>query len=199
MVFPSVSVKTAQDYDLKEKFDTSGLAPGIYNATAYIVADGENYQVSTLFRIGTLDMEVLNSSKSLVVGGIRKFDFFVKSNWNLDAKDVYAIVTLFKDGSQLSSAKTANYDVPRWAKQPMSAFLDLSDVEPGEYEIQIIVYYEDKQALNKAKILLESSEPSAEEKPQSNLVIILVVVVTILTLLNLLLFMRKKNEKKGTD
>ena len=63
-------------------FDTKGLRPGNYSATANMDFDGMKKTDSDNFRIGNLNVKVVDYTKELDNSGIKRFDVTVESEWN---------------------------------------------------------------------------------------------------------------------
>ncbi|MBN1543845.1 hypothetical protein JW898_00105 [Candidatus Woesearchaeota archaeon] len=204
----SKQVKSAQKETLTAKFQTAGLLPGNYSATAFVDCDGTGREANASFRIGTLDVKVVDYTKELETGGIKRFVAKVESVWN-DPLDAYAEIRIF-DSSFSVAAKTATNRILPWQTLDIEAFIDTSKLEDKEYSVTITVFYAEKSSVLEGSIRMvappesavKEAVPSAaeQEAPQkqgvsaTTLTIILVIVVIILTAVNIFLAVYRKRK-----
>jgi hypothetical protein len=181
--------------------DDPSIPPGDYSALATVNCDGIVKEGNATFRVGTLDVKLVNYTKELEIGGIKRFITIIESTWN-DPIDVYANIRVF-DSLNSSEAKTVTSRLMPWQKLELEAFLDTSNLEAKEYDVAIDVSYQDKishfkgtvSLIKPAQILQEMVEKEKPGISASTLTIILVIVVIILTAVNVFLAMyRKKKE-----
>ncbi|MBU2561323.1 MAG: hypothetical protein KKD17_03420 [Nanoarchaeota archaeon] len=202
-------VKSAETVQLDALFNTAGLLPGNYTATADIDCDGTIKDANASFRIGTLDVKIVDYTKELETGGIKRFVTKVESVWN-DPLDAYAEIVIFDSNSSVT-AKTSTNKLQPWKTLDLEAFVDTSKLEEKEYSVKINVFYAEKSSVFEGKIRMVAPQPGAvaeavpsaaeQEAPQKSgisttaLTIILVIVVVILTAVNIFLAIyRKKKE-----
>jgi hypothetical protein len=198
-------VKSAAKENLNARFETAGLLPGNYSATAYVDADGEKREANASFRIGTLEIKVLSHTKELATGGIKRFVTKVESVWN-DPLDVFANVQI-SDSNNSVASKTSTNRLKPWQTLDLEAFIDTSKLEEKEYDVRIELFYAEKKTVFEGKVKLiappaaavnatvpKLEEPKKEGISATALTIILVIVVIILTAVNIFLALYRKKK-----
>jgi hypothetical protein len=202
----SKPVKSSEKETLKGVFETKGLLPGNYSATAFLDLDGLKKQANSSFRIGTLDVRIKWFTKELETGGIKRFIVRVESAWN-DPLDAYAEIELIDSaGGKGTSAKTVTNRLLPWTTLDLEAFVDTAGLEEKEYDIRITTRYASEKTVMEGKIKLVAPEEKApeekaaveEEKPEktgissTTLTLLLVIVVILLTGVNVFLAIYRK-------
>jgi hypothetical protein len=184
-------------------FDTSNLLSGNYSATAFVNCDGNTTEAKTSFRIGKLDVKIIDYNKEIESGAIKKFVTKVESFWN-DPLEVYANIRIY-DKNHSVTAKTATNKIEPWKTIDMDAFIDTTTLEPAEYDIKIDVFYGDASSTLEGKILVKApigppvndTRAPEEEKPglsTTNITIILVIIVALLTIVNIFIAVYRKKK-----
>jgi uncharacterized protein (DUF2141 family) len=199
----SKTINSSMTESLTAQFNTLGLPPGNYSATAFVDSDGTNTEANASFRIGNLDVKLVNHTETLEKGGIKRFMANVESAWN-DPLNIYAKIRVY-DANMSVDAKTATVALLPWKILSLESFIDTSSLEAKEYNLKIELYYAEKITTFDGKIDIvlpaveaknETLAPEKEEAGLSpvTLTIILVIIVIILTAVNVFLAVyRKKN------
>ncbi len=199
----SESLNSFQAREIKATFNTVGVPPGNYSATATIDCDGIKKEAETTFRIGTLNVNIISYPKEIESGGIKRFVTKVESVWN-DPIDLFADITINGNGQKIQ-AKTATYRLDPWKTLEMEAFIDTSELEPAEYDLAIDVLYQGKKSYVKDKIQVVAPmnlTPVEKEVPAKEgggistmtMTMILVIVVILLTVVNIFLAIYRKKK-----
>ncbi|MBW2971570.1 hypothetical protein KY359_00910, partial [Candidatus Woesearchaeota archaeon] len=131
-----------------------------------------------------------------------------ESLWN-DPLDIHAEVRIFDSKKSVSSKTSTNLLQP-WKTLELESFIDTSELEDKEYDVQITVFFAEKKVSLDGKVKLVAPPPGASEveapvkeeaTPEkaglsaTTLTIILVAVVVLLTVINVFLALyRKKKE-----
>jgi hypothetical protein len=199
------SVESYKDAKLTARFQTNGLLPGNFTAKAFVDCDSEKKTANASFRIGTLDIKIVDHTEELEVSGIKRFITTVESVWN-DPLNIYADIVI-QDSEKKVEAKTATYRLEPWKTLDMEAFIDTAGLEEKKYNVRITVYFAGEQ-----KVLDSNIRMTAPEKPKTQqtsaveaekpapgisstaITIILIAIVIILTVINI--FLAAHNKKK---
>lgn len=186
----------------ENSFNTVGVPPGNYSAEAVIDCDGIEKNADAEFRIGTLDVKIIGYPEEIESGGIKKFVTTVESVWN-DPISVYGEISIRGDGQRVN-AKTATYMLDPWKTLDMEAFIDTTELEEKEYDLDIDVSYQGRKSSVSDRIQVvapSGTEPAEEEVPAkeggistTTLTVILVIVVILLTLVNIFLAVYRKKK-----
>ena len=198
------SINSFKSAGLTGEFMTLGVPAGNYSAIAHVDCDGISNTAISIFKIGSLNVNIIKYPKEISTGGIKKFSTTIESAWNSNL-EVYADVTIF-DTDKKATATTATHRLDPWKTANLDAFIDTSNLEEKEYDLKIEAFYSGTSKIINDKITLV--EPSADEpeepiqeKPEKDgistttLTIMLVLIVLILTVVNIFLAVyRKKKE-----
>lgn len=177
---------------LRAKFNTQGYEAGTYSAVAILDYDGEKKEDKKNFKIGELNIKIINYTKEFEKDKINKFDIEIESDWGNKIENIYGEIKINEE-----IIKTPNIELSPWEKQTITAYWDTSNFEAREYDAEIRVYYEDKIAEEDIVIEVIEKKLPLIESPG----IISLATTTLLTLVALLLIIvmiiltKKRNEK----
>jgi len=186
-------VKSMQKESLEAIWDTSGVPPGRYSATAEVEYGGKSPAISgTQFKIGDLLVKITNITypEEIRPDRIHKLEVEVDSYWNMEIKDIYIQLSLSDDKSVLSSSKSETFDLDAWGRKTIPVFLDTTGIKEGEYDLTATVYYEGRTTEESVKI---------EIKEPSYLYILIIILVAIIVVVMLALFLLRKRKEKKKD
>ncbi|MFO7710358.1 MAG: hypothetical protein R6V53_01185 [Candidatus Woesearchaeota archaeon] len=181
------SLPSGKEVTLSGSFDTSGWAAGDYQAFADLSWDGNSTELQDGFRIGSLEVSIINYTESVLSENINKFFINIQSGWNNDLKDVYAVV--FVDGQKMF--KTANYDIGAWEQVTMSDYLDTEGIEPGVHEITISLHYGGEKTVVTDSLSVEKPPEEEQALSTTSIVVVLAVALVLLIAFNVFWFMRR--------
>ncbi|MBI2110352.1 hypothetical protein HYT51_01060 [Candidatus Woesearchaeota archaeon] len=189
----SFSLDTNQARELTLYWDSQNNSVGIYHAVASVFFDGEYRESDTFFKIGDVLIEILNiNGTSVEKDQIAKVDVETISRWNSQIKDVYAEVLLYDpSGNMLRKSKTETFTLEPWHPTSVSSYLDVRDLEIGDYQAVARVFYYDKVA--EKNFVLNIFQPEKSIFTITNLLIIVIVILFILLILSLV---RKEAKKR---
>ncbi|MBW3015446.1 hypothetical protein KY330_03425 [Candidatus Woesearchaeota archaeon] len=182
---------------VRVKFDTSNYNKGEYYATATVFYDGNSILTNdTQFRLGKLEMVIVNHTQKFQKDIIQKFNVTVKNDWNNKIKNVYADIKVMKDGIELDNLKTVSYDFSAWQEFNLEGYWDLRGRELGLYDFLITLHYSDLTTNMSSKIEVVESLGIDSESPLSllghfltaNLTLIMVILVFVLVAINVSFF-----------
>jgi len=176
------------------EFNSAGLSSGLYFTEAEIHSIDEIIILESSFRLGMLNMEILDYTKELQAGKINKIDILLENKWNGNIKSVYADLSV--DDNKLSSTQT--YSFGPFEKKSIQGFIDLSDIDAGQHTLKIVANYDgEKKHLEENIIFSENpdkkSEPILEMPKFNNISIMMILVIVILVLV--IVILKQKNKK----
>ena len=127
--------------------DTKSFKPGIYTAkTSLDYGEDRIASATRRFNLGDIAIDIKGLYSYLNVTDIGQFSIIVKSLWNDLIKGVFTDIELIdKDsGVIVKATKTPMYDLPPWSEISMDAFINVRDIEAGNYTARVIAHYEGK-------------------------------------------------------
>lgn len=193
-------LKPGQSRKVVSSWQTGGYSSGEYSIEARIDYGGDYLaEPKSRLRIGDIFIEILDVTTELN-GTVGKFIIDIQSNWNDVIKNVYAEIIIKKDDETIDRIRTSSIDISPWGKDKLVAFWERNSLLPGDYDVEIYVYYYDKQARSQLKVNLPELEKEAPSPEMSPLLIIAVGLLVIILLINLIWMMHRlrnnKTEKK---
>ncbi|NJL44477.1 MAG: hypothetical protein HC945_04165 [Nitrosarchaeum sp.] len=170
---------------------------GVYPVRALLHYDDETLELSSGFRVGTLEVSIVNVSQHFVRGVINPVVIGVASDWNGKIRDVYAQVDV---GGQL--LLTPQVELGAFGKADLRAFWDASAVDVGEYPAKVTLLYENASVERTVTFIVRepAKDPDAVKPWYLSGVGIAWLVVIVFMLVNLyLLFFRKGGGRKNHE
>jgi len=176
---------------LEARFLSEDLRQGSYKAVAKVIFDGKEENLEKGFLIGELLINILNYTEVLTEHEINKFSILMESKWNNKIENIFAEIKLLNNKREIISTRTQQIGLDPWERKELQTFLDLTSVDAGEYDINIILDYANKKSdtLGKVKVIKRSLEIS-------NIVVLLVVIIVITSIVWYLLIKKKIGKPK---
>ncbi len=160
-----------------------------YNAIAKINYDGLILEESKKFNVGELLIKIVDVPEiSVKQNEVAKFDITVQSYWNEIINDVYLDLNVI--GTEINS-KTEFIKLDPWESRKINGFLETSDLKEGEYEIDVVLHYNDKISREKTKLIITKRFGL----PLTTILIIGAMILIILFIINLVTFKKKWKRK----
>jgi hypothetical protein len=189
-------------------WDSGSYKAGNYRADLQLVYDNANFNTSSGFKLGGLDLSVSNYTQEVIIGGIKPFHVLVDSIWseNIQAKATIIIYNGTKDKT-LQQFETITKTVPAWSGESLQGYINTDILGLGEFDLEIILEFEGetKSTAGKIKII----EPPKTEEPKvsflsqafttRNLIIVMALVLVIILVLAAKELMPKKKGPEGPD
>ncbi|MFC1691775.1 hypothetical protein ACFL0W_06365 [Nanoarchaeota archaeon] len=166
---------------IMEKFNTTGLPPGLYNAKATIDYDGNVVMAERDFRIGFLDIELLGYTETLYRNEINPFKLNVSSNW-ASSVEVFGELTLEEKNGKEKKFKTPTSTIKPFGNGTLIAFVDAS-FKKGDYPAMIQLFYEDSITKEKTTIKVIGRPKKEIAAVFQNLLLTYALIVLLLLLL----------------
>jgi len=190
-----VSLNVAEEGKIEAVFHPEKR--GKYRALIRVMYEGKQIELEKEFFVGSRYVSIKGVTVSdFALGDIAKFNIFVESEWNQDIKDLYADISIKdSDNNQVAKLKTSSTDLKPESMEILNAYWDTSDIEPGEYSMNVILNYanlmtekwlEMDVGLNSIRIRSPTGAVAAAED-QQGWGISLYVIVLILIILNIIM------------
>ncbi len=194
-------VKAQSSKDILKTMDTTSFKSGSYKAIATVYYFENKTTIEKSFKIGSLDVKLINYTKEFEKDSINKFDIEIESGWNNKIPDIYADVMIKKEGKEIASLKTPNTDLNPWGKKTISTYWDTNNIEEGEYDSVITLYYSGKKTVEAGKLSVIAKKKKFLEIPGLiNTTTMLILLILILIIINVIWLMkRKKKEGKKRE
>ncbi len=185
-----ITLEPKEDGTVYASINTNGMKPGTYR----MVAEFNYGKIATIeneFRIGTLDMDIVDFTNRVRAGEISKFEVEVESKWNNEIKGVYAEITI--NGT---TVKTPSYDVLPWERKTFETYVDIRDMPVGSYPVDVVLRYSDKTDQEQGILTvaeLEQEQVSMETpKQRSDLMPVVMLGILICILVGIVVIILKK-------
>ena len=190
---------------------TPGLENGDYIATANVACDEKSIKIEKSFTIGQMELDIMSISvDNFKLGGIAKFDIFVKNNWNEQINGVLAD-TIVKDsaGKAYTQFRTAPVDVPEYGTQKLAAYWDTAKVMPGVFNFDVTLKYLDKSVqkmfeivVTQDKISTRTAGAAVTQEPAKRsgtgiIIFVLAIAVIGLIIFNIFVYLKKARPPKN--
>lgn len=204
-------IKTDQQRILQAKWDSSDNREGNYNAILKLIYDEMNANASAPFKLGGLDVNLLNYTREVIIGGIREFSVLVDSVWVDEIQNVKVIVSIYnysisKD-KPVVSFETLTRNLPPWGTDTLKGYVDATNLSLGEYDLKMNLFFAttNKTYDGKLRVITEPKIKAPAKKlnlfTTKNLLIALgvVLIVFVILLITSLMHKKKEGKKQGTD
>jgi hypothetical protein len=201
------NIKTDEQRVLEAKWDSAGYKEGNYQAKLKLVYDEVTGNASAPFKLGGLDVNMLNYTREVIIGNLREFYVLVDSIWAENIPGVRAIVSIYNFSASkdkpLQSFETLTRTLAPWGTDNLKGYVDATNLNLGEYDIKIELYYTlsdlKKDYQGKFKVITEPVIKAPPKKVKlfttQNLLIALGFLLIIFIILLMLTLLPKK--KKG--
>lgn len=127
--------------EIKDTFDTTGFGAGDYKAVAIVSYSGREVKKEDIFRLGELNVKIVNYTRMLEKEKINPFVIEVESLWNDPIKELYAEV--FVVGINMSFL-TPSVELKPWRKERLQGFFDTTGIEEEGFQIRMVIHYGDQ-------------------------------------------------------
>ena len=155
------------------------LSPGKYWAEAVVNYDGEEKMAQDAFKIGNLDLILVNYSSNLELE-FGEFWAIVENNWGNPIQTVYAVISI--NGTELLTTPTIT--LGPWQRDTLKGILR-TDFAPGNYGGAIHLFYDD---LSKTEeVIFTIFEPVTEIQKTSTTAILIIAGISLLIMIGLII------------
>ncbi len=169
--------------------------PGEYEAVATVQYDGQTANASLKFKVGYLFVNITDYTREIVKEGIQQFKINVQSLWNNPIANVYGIVDIIKNGSNISSFSTPSIKLEPWETNALTGYLETEKLETEYYGLKVRVDYEDKFTEIEGKLKV-SSKLNIYYVVAAILTALIIILILLRKLKNLIKYGKEKGKRK---
>lgn len=163
------------------ELDSSTYTPGSYRAIAHAIYGEADASDEEPFRIGTLEVLLLNYTRLFERDSINKITLDIESAWNAPIENVFANVTVL--GSDISFL-TPTVTLAPFGRAALEGYFDTSSIVNDSFEARILLFY--------AGVSNEQVVSLSFVKKLNLLLVGLVSAIIVAVLLAVWFFVRKK-------
>ncbi|QQG38594.1 MAG: hypothetical protein HYS32_03230 [Candidatus Woesearchaeota archaeon] len=160
---------------------------GPYKSVATIFFDGETKNLEEEFRVGVLNVNILNHTQIFEKDKINIFDVVIESVWNSKINNVFAKVRI-----ENTEFQTPSVELSPWERKTIRGFFDTTNFEEGIYTANITLFYEKITTTKISQI-----EIVKKLKFDFNLTTILILIIVIIIIIDILWLLVKKKKKNN--
>jgi hypothetical protein len=173
--------------------ESNTFIPGNYNTTLTYYYASKTAVKEQKFKIGQLNLDIINYTRALFNDSIQKFDIAIRSDWNEIIKNVYADINL--NGT---TTKTTPTDLSNFQQKVITAYIDPSGVPSGNYSVDVTLFYM-SETKTESFIVEVIERPITKNQIEINWLlmglIILLVLLFIITIVFIIILKKPKNDK----
>jgi len=191
------SLKSNTEETLNAQLSTIGYSAGTYRAVAKLNYDGKTKQDEKNFKIGKLNIKIINYTKEFEKDKINKFDIEIESDWGNKIENVYGEIKINNE-----IIKTPNIDLAPWEKGVITSYWDTNNVKTGTYDVKMTIYYEDKTTVEIGRVKVIEKKGALIEKPEAitislSTTTILILIIILLVIIDIIWITKKgRSERK---
>lgn len=186
-------IEPLENLELVWNFDSSSLREGEYKVVFQLEYDGIQSMREAILRVGTKDVSLIDWTDTInLFNPINRFDTLIENRWNEKLDSVFAETTFFNSGgSRILTIKTPSEPINAWDNTTLSAYLDSSKFNVGDYEAEIKINFDGNTRTYRQPVKFISEEVVEEEmkEPMSlttKLIIGAIILVILIILINIL-------------
>lgn len=191
-------------------WDSGENKQGNYKAKIVLDYDeGMQTNGTANFKLGGLEINLINYTSEVIVGNIRPFYAIVDSIWSEVITGVRANISMYNSSQEepLLTFETLSKDIPAWGTQALKGYIDVTNISLGNYTLKIDLIYADqvKHYEKPFKVVPEPPAPSKKKKAGlfgSSIIIkvalglLAILLIAMIILLISLFLPKKKKEQK---
>lgn len=163
--------------------DTSKYPAGFYSVDIFLEYGGESSaRSSAFFRLGELNVHILNYTTNFVKDKINRFDVYIESFWGNPLENVYAEVEIPDYNIKFS---TPSSTLNGFSKSMLTGYFDTTGIAEDKFKGKIILHYADKTT---------EKEVSLKFKKERNYLMYMLVggiALLLIAIIFLIIWMRK--------
>jgi hypothetical protein len=136
--FESASINPTESIELAKSLDADLLGIGRFNATAIINYDDKQLKAYHTFRVGRVDIIILDHTKEFERNKINRIQIDLESMSNNPIENVYANITIL---DPLQSFLTPPITLKSFETASLEGFFSTFDIEPTRFDAKIVIHY----------------------------------------------------------
>ena len=189
----TITLESTKEHTFKKTINTKDYTPGSYEAISKVEYGGAEPSEKTLgFRIGQLNIEIINHTKTIIAGKINPYQIGIRSDWKDIIEGVYANVTLTNpENTKTLNFLTSPITLGGFQDYILRSFADATDLSKGQYTTNIAIHYSGKTTTK------ESNTEIINETPKKIIIIgaTFLALIVIITLITYIVMRGKKKSK----
>jgi hypothetical protein len=204
----SASIASYQGVSVTQTLNGSiyNLTPGKYRVNGTLIYDGITHPTTAegTFRVGTMDINIVDSTKDVIINATNKYKIVIESDWAGTINDVYARITM-PNGKSL---KTPNVDLVsagggRKGAAELETYWETEGLATGTYDIDINIYYNGQIVTKKARVnVINGIAPIIDKPQESNSTVLIIIISAVVLLIIIALYLtvfRKKDSSSSNS
>jgi len=187
-------LKSNTEETLYAQLDTKGYSAGTYRAVATLNYDGKTKEDEKNFKIGELNIKIINYTKEFEKDKINKFDLEIESDWGNRIENVYGGININNE-----IIKTPNIDLAPWDKKIITAYWGTNNVETGFYDAEMTIYYNDKTTVETGRVSVVEKKEALVEKPGVmglSMTTMLILIIILLIIIDIIWIFKKRGSER---
>jgi hypothetical protein len=190
----NVVVDPGKFFEYDSLLRDANLKPGTYTAKAFSDYGSGSQEKSDVFRIGELKITIVNYTREVKKGGIRRFEMEVESLWNDPIPGVFAEVSVV--GTDVTFTTPTSSIQRGFGKTYLEGYIDTTDFENENIEALVKLNYNGKVSEEKINIGVVDSGFEFKMLYLVIGIILLVVIAFVVWVVLKLKSLERKNAKK---
>ena len=195
---------------LRAQWNSGNYEKGNYEALLVIDYDGLKTNASARFKLGGLDVELINYTREVYLGGIKPFYVIIESIWSEEIPVAYANINVIGNESKsLTSFDTLTKSIPAWGDVLLQGYVDTDALGLGSYNATITLFFSGLNKTYDAQFSVVETPPPEKEQGKGFLarimsgpvilqitlvVLLLLLLIVIIWLITLIVPKKKKQE-----
>ncbi len=188
-----IPLATLEQKQVTAVLDGVKYEAGEYRVNAIVYADEQREELNGTFRIGEMLVEIVEATATFKNSSINPFNIKVRSKWNRDIQNVYAIARIGP-----SEVQTPTVTLKPWEERVLTGYWDTTGFNIGEHEAYITLYFDGKTTTAKLKVEIIPGLEVQTERPVSTArpyVFGLLAIVAVLVIINVVLLLRLRKKE----
>jgi len=192
-----IGLKSLDSKKFYSKISKEKANLGIYDLKSIISFDEKEVEITRQMILGSPLIEILAFDKFFKEKAINDFKIDLENKWNKKIENIYAVIELTKNNKNLiEPTRTTSIDIDARARKTLDSYIDLTNVEKGEYMCIVTLNYEDKkeEQIQKINVL---TEKEYNKEPVLVLIIMLTLIIILMLALLIVFIIYLKKKKTG--
>ncbi len=191
------SLKTFNTVVLEGMLNTKGMEESTYRAVAKVYYDEKTKETNyDNFRVGSVDVEIVNFTKKIYSGLINKFNISVRNKWNTKIS-VSGEVIVRNNSKELSVIKFVEETMNPWETKTLTSFIDATNIPIGSYDMEVNVIYNGKTKTRFASLNVVEKPREGINLDYKKLFLISTITILIVIMVVLILFTKNKTKRRN--
>lgn len=200
---PPISLQPTQTKQYYLTLSHDQLPEGEYDVNAQVLYDGEELEVTRKLLAGEPLITIINFNKFYLEKEASELQLELENKWNRLVTDIHADIVVKRNNQILYQGKTVSFDLKARGKDVVKTFIDASNIEAGEAQIEITLYYSGKKESRTFDIEFLTKEDFEKTTvitmPGGTFTYIILIIMTLMILAILVVILLPKRKKKEQE